>query len=156
MSNERASLREITKESLGAVLDLTVTSVQQDFVASNAVSLAQALFSPEMAWYRAIHAGDEPVAFAMFALEEGEAFAHLWRFMIDHRRQRRGHGRRAMELLGEEMRGRGHEGIRLTFVDAEGGPEAFYAPLGFRRTGRVVKGETEMELRFEEPGGEDR
>jgi hypothetical protein len=41
------SLREITAGTVRRITDLAVTPDQQRFVASNAVSLAQALFSPE-------------------------------------------------------------------------------------------------------------
>ncbi len=56
---DRVTLREITAETVRAVINLSVTEHQKRFVASNAVSLAQALFAPE-AWYRAIYLDEEP------------------------------------------------------------------------------------------------
>ena len=47
------SLRQITADTVRQITDLKVSLEQQGFVAPNAVSLAQALFSEE-AWYRAI------------------------------------------------------------------------------------------------------
>ena len=47
------TLREITADTVRSVTKLAVREDQMRFVASNAVSLAQALFTPE-AWYRAI------------------------------------------------------------------------------------------------------
>ena len=148
MSHPDVSLREIDKSSVVAILRLKVSEAQNAFVAPNAVSLAQALFQQDEAWYRGIYAGDEPVGFAMFSLEESESFAYLWRYMIAHDQQGKGYGRRALELLLEEMRGRGFEGVLLSFVDKPGSPEAFYEKLGFARNGRISDGETEMELRF--------
>lgn len=148
MSRQDVTLREITKETVIAITKLAVTKEQNAFVAPNAISLAQALFQQDEAWYRAIYAGDEAVGFAMFAIEEGEPHAHLWRYMIDHRHQGSGHGRRALELLIEEMRGQGHEGVSLTFVDEPGSPEPFYEKLGFARTGEIIDGETEMAMVF--------
>lgn len=58
------SLREITADTVRQITSLSVKPEQQCFVASNAISLAQALFSPE-AWYRAIYAGDSPAGFVM-------------------------------------------------------------------------------------------
>ncbi|WP_437817618.1 hypothetical protein [Sorangium sp. So ce1078] len=58
------SLREITRDTLDAILELSVAESQKGFVATNAVSLAQAHFAPE-AWYRAIYYGDEPAGFVM-------------------------------------------------------------------------------------------
>lgn len=60
------TLREITADTVLAVVRLSVAESQQRFVAPNAVSLAQALFSPQ-AWYRAIHADDEIAGFVMLA-----------------------------------------------------------------------------------------
>ena len=47
------SLREITSETVRQITRLSVSLEQQRLVASNAISLAEALFSPN-AWYRAI------------------------------------------------------------------------------------------------------
>lgn len=58
----RITLREITADTVRTVTKLAVREDQTRFVVSNAVSLAQALFTPE-AWYRAIYAGDELVGF---------------------------------------------------------------------------------------------
>ena len=59
------SLREITRETLRDVLRLKVAPEQEKFVATNAVSIAQAHFYPETAWFRAIYADDTPVGFVM-------------------------------------------------------------------------------------------
>jgi diamine N-acetyltransferase len=44
-ADTEVTLREITGETLGRVLELEVSDEQQRFVASNAVSIAQAHFS---------------------------------------------------------------------------------------------------------------
>ncbi|NER81295.1 MAG: hypothetical protein F6K42_17360 [Leptolyngbya sp. SIO1D8] len=58
------SLREITADTVRTITDLDVAPEQAHFVASNAISLAEALFAPE-AWYRAIYHGETPVGFVM-------------------------------------------------------------------------------------------
>lgn len=68
IDSTQVSLREITADTVRAVTRLTVAESQKGFVASNAVSLAQALFSPQ-AWYRAIYLADELVGFVMLADE---------------------------------------------------------------------------------------
>ena len=150
MSQAEISVREITKDTVISIVKLEVSEEQNAFVAPNAISFSQALFQQDEAWFRGIYAGDEPVGFAMFSLEEGEPQAYLWRYMIDHRQQGKGYGRRALELLIEEMRSRGHSGVLLSFVDKPGSPEPFYAKLGFERTGKIVHGETEMLLPLSE------
>lgn len=47
--NPEVVLREITKANLWDVLNLNVAPGQEAFVASNAVSLAEALVEPELA-----------------------------------------------------------------------------------------------------------
>ena len=92
------SLRPVTKDNLRDILRLKVTEAQEHFVADNAVSLAQAHFSPE-AWYRAIYAGETPVGFMMLHDDPAKPKYFLWRLMIDSRYQRFGYGRQAMALL---------------------------------------------------------
>ena len=58
------TLKEITEKTLSPILKLEVTKEQLQFVAPNAVSIAQAHFS-DKAWFRAIYAGETPVGFAV-------------------------------------------------------------------------------------------
>jgi diamine N-acetyltransferase len=141
------TLREITSETVGAVTRLSVTPSQQGFVASNAVSLAEALFSDE-AWYRAIYDGDELVGFVMLADETlrteppAEPNIGLWRLMIDQRYQGRGFGREAMRLVVDHVRSR--PAIRYfytSYVPGPGGPGPFYLGLGFEPNGEIEDGE---------------
>lgn len=149
---EQVSLREITAETVIPVVKLAVADNQKGFVAPNAVSLAQALFSEE-AWYRAIYYGDELVGFVMLADEslrtpppQAPAVA-VWRFMIDARHQGKGIGRAALLRVIEHVRAKGaFEKLALSFVPGPGSPEAFYLSLGFRHTGRIDDGEVVLEL----------
>jgi diamine N-acetyltransferase len=141
------SLREITEDTVRAVTKLAVHPSQAGFVASNAVSLAQALFS-EDAWYRAIHDGDEPVGFVMLADETQRATPPekpnigLWRLMIDARHQHRGIGREAMRLVLEHVQSRpGVHWFYTSWVPEPGGPGPFYLGLGFTPTGEIDEGE---------------
>src|SRR5947208_1127604 len=96
------SLREITADTVHQITSLSVSPEQQRFVASNAISLAQALFSPD-AWYRAIYAGESPAGFVMLYDESMRASpplhpqVALWRFMVDSQFQRRGVGTTALD-----------------------------------------------------------
>ncbi len=44
---------------------LAVSPAQAEFVAPNAVSIAQAYFEREIAWFRGIYADETPVGFLM-------------------------------------------------------------------------------------------
>lgn len=143
----KVTLREITADTVRAVTRLAVAPAQSGFVASNAVSLAQALFSDE-AWYRAIHADDELVGFVMLADEtlknppSPAPKIGLWRLMIDQRHQRRGIGREAMRLVLEQVRSRpGVSSFYTSYVDQPGGPGPFYRGLCFEPNGEIDDGE---------------
>ena len=62
----QVSLREVTAETVTQVCRLsgTLKPPKSNFVASNAVSIAQAHFS-ETAWFRAVYADETPVGFVM-------------------------------------------------------------------------------------------
>lgn len=143
----QVTLEVITADTVRAVTRLAVAPEQQGFVAPNAVSLAEALFS-EDAWYRAIHADGELAGFVMLADETlrreppAEPNVGLWRLMVDARHQRRGIGRQAMRRVVEHVRGR--PGVRhfyTSWVPEPGGPEPFYRALGFVPNGEVEDGE---------------
>jgi diamine N-acetyltransferase len=143
------ALREITKENLLDILKLKVASYQEKFVASNAVSIAQAHFSPEVAWFRAIYADEVPVGFLMLEDDPNNASYFLWRLMIDERFQKHGFGKRALQLLIEHIKTRPRATALLTScVLGEGTPCQFYEKLGFIYTGDVDDGELIMRLEF--------
>jgi diamine N-acetyltransferase len=140
------TLREIDADTVRAICALSVRDNQTQFVASNAVSIAQAHFS-DHAWFRAIYASDVPVGFVMLEDMPEKPEYFLWRFMIDDRYQGMGFGRRAIELVVEDVRGRpGATELMLSVVQADGGPQAFYERLGFRLTGEYEEGEALMRL----------
>lgn len=138
-------LREVTKANLREVLRMKVAPEQERFVASNAISIAQAHFDPEVAWFRAIYDGDTPVGFLMLDDNPHARTYTLWRLMIDTRHQRKGYGRRAIELLVAHVKTRpGATELLTSCVDAAGGPGPFYERLGFAYTGVLDEGERVM------------
>lgn len=139
------TLREITKETLLDILRLKVAPEQARFVAPNAVSIAEAHFSPDVAWFRAIYQGETPVGFVMVEADESKARYFLWRFMIDARHQGKGIGRRALDLVLDNVRTRPGATVLVTScVPGEGGPGPFYEKLGFVYTGAEEEGELVM------------
>jgi diamine N-acetyltransferase len=146
------TLREITAETVRDVTKLSVADDQQGFVASNAVSLAQALFA-DCAWYRAIYHGEELAGFVMLAddtlrkmpVEKPEV--GIWRLMVDRRFQGRGIGRAAMLQVIEHVRSKGvFEYLDVSYVPGPGCPERFYLDLGFLHTGIEDDGEIVLRL----------
>lgn len=144
-ANPEVSLREITKETLRDITRLRVSPDQERLVATNAESIAEAHFSPDVAWFRAIYAGDAPVGFLMLEDNAAAGQYYLWRFMIDARYQRRGIGRRALELLFEHVKTRpGAKVLHTSCVPGEGSPGPFYERMGFVYTGEEDDGELVM------------
>jgi diamine N-acetyltransferase len=146
------TLREITAETVLSVVRLSVAESQKGFVAPNAVSLAQALFTPE-AWYRAIYLDEEVVGFVMLEDESlrspppEQPKVGVWRLMVDAGFQGRGIGRAALLQVMDHVRSRGiFSSLELSYVPGPGSPEPFYLGLGFRHTGRLDGIEVVLEL----------
>lgn len=144
--NQTLTLRDVTADSVRAVCALEPHEAQKRFVAPNAVSIAQAYFNPA-ACFRAIHAGDTPVGFIMWRPAEAARACTLWRFMIDHRHQGRGHGAAALRLWLTEMARQDFELVETSYVAGEAGPRDFYRKIGFVDAGdRKPNGEWPMTL----------
>ena len=154
---ETVTLRQITEGTVRAVCDLRVSAEQEHYVASNAVSLAQALFSPA-AWYQAVYADEVLVGFVMLRHEAMPPTAapsvvqrvSVWRLMVDARFQGRGFGRRALELVLEEVQRQDlYRSLELSYAPGIGSPEGFYRKLGFSATGEMRRGEIVMSQALE-------
>ncbi len=146
------TLRRITLENLDAVLALSVSADQRDYVADNAKSIAQAHYYPE-AWIRAICRSGEPVGFLMLHDEHlrpeprETGYYFLWRLMVGEPYQGQGLGRQAVGLLVEHVRRRPHANRLLTSCHSgPNSPEGFYRRLGFLPTGEYPGGEIELAL----------
>lgn len=139
------SLREITKDNVREILHLKVAPGQEVFVAPNAVSISQAYFDRDTAWFRAIWDDETPVGFVMVHDDVANRIYTLWRFMIDERYQRRHLGRHALELVVEYVKTRpGAVELLTSCIDQPGGPGPFYERAGFTYTGQFDVGERVM------------
>lgn len=142
------SLREITGETLRPILGLAVSSEQEEFVAPNSVSIAEGCYADD-AWIRGIYADDTAVGFAMCSFKPDKPQYYLWRYMIDHRYQGMGFGLRGMEQVIDVVRKQPNaDSMILSYVREDGGPQDFYARLGFQDTGEEHHGEWLMRLDF--------
>lgn len=138
------SFVEVTADNVRAVGAIEVALSQRRFVASVGQSIADAAHPPlhrgdrVRPWYRAIEADGELAGFAMLAMPtDHQPVPILWRMLVDTWHQRRGIARRAIAMLAEMLIAQGHEHLEVSFVDEDGGPEAFYDQLGFERTGLI-------------------
>ena len=156
MGSPIVTLTEVTADSVRAVIDLEVTPEQRGFVAPNAVSIAEAYFE-KGAWFRAIEADGAAVGFVMLfdptlpgatiEPDDKPGDIGLWRFMIDHRKQRRGIGRKALDLIVSHARTRpGAKRLVSSYVPGAGGPRDFYLRYGFTETGEMDEDEVVIAL----------
>jgi len=142
------TLRQITKETVRAILRLEVAEIQKGFVAPNSVSIAQAHFEPK-AWFRAIYTGEDPVGFVMMSEDPDKSEYFLWRYMIDAGHQGKGFGRAALEQVIERVRGLPNATKLITsYVPGEGSPGDFYHLMGFVDNGEEEHGELVTVLEF--------
>lgn len=141
------TLRPVAQDNVMAIIKLNVSDSQQDLVAPNSVSIAQAAHTTDR-WERAIYAADTPVGYVLVSEKTEQPRYYLWRYMIDHRYQRMGFGRTAMQQVIDHVRTLPNASeMFLTYVPVEHGPRGFYAGMGFVDTG--VDHEGELEMRFQ-------
>ena len=142
----KLTLREVTKETVRTIIDLEVAEDQNQLVAPNAWSIAEAYFEPK-AWFRAIYADEEPVGFIMLLDDPDEPRYYLWRMMLGADHQRKGYGTQALDLLVDYVRGRPDASeIIVGAVPGDGSPQPFYERYGFVETGEVRHGEVILRL----------
>jgi diamine N-acetyltransferase len=135
------TFRPVTRENFSAVIELTVTPKQVDFVSSNLYSLAEASIEPS--WTPlAIYAGDALVGFALFGCDDETGRWWIMRYMIDAQHQGRGYGTATLPKLIDLMVERhGCGEIFLGYEPSNDVAERLYARMGFVPTGELVGGE---------------
>ena len=149
-------LIEVNESNQHAVRRLAVHKSQDHLVAPIDASMADALFpeiidgAPVVPWMRAVEADGELAAFVMVAeVTDAHPEPYLWRLLVDRLHQRRGIGRRILELVVDEYRARGSTTLMTSWVDGPGSPRRFYEGLGFVTTGEILEGEIEGRLTFD-------
>lgn len=108
--------REIDKSNYMECISLSVLDQQKDFVASNQFSLLQAAYE-ENIFTLAIYFDETMVGFLLYDFDEELQGWSMSRFMIDHRYQNRGYGRKALEAFLYYFREK--HGKQLLYTSAE-------------------------------------
>lgn len=142
------TFRKITEENFDAVIRMKRPE-GEGFVASNAVSLAQAWLYREDGdvFPFAIYNDDAIVGFMLLEEDMDEQMLILWRIMIAPEHEGHGYGTAAVELLILYAR----ESGRYRTLDLDCAPDNLnarhiYDKLGFRPTGVISHGSVEMRL----------
>lgn len=144
--------REITRQNVDALLDLKVHPKQENLVAPNSVTLAQARYEPASSVW-GLWQGDAPIGLIAMIdlgnypdLQPGDDpnSAYLWRLMIGAEHQGKGFGRFAIGQCKEIAQGWNRPLVCASVVDAPNSGMGFYEKIGFRQTGRIIEGELEI------------
>ena len=138
------SLRAVTADNFETISELPLLPQQRDYLASNDFSIAQASFYPATMHTRAVYWNEEVIGFLMFVSPDDDdppGHYQVWRFMIDHRRQGKGHGRAALALALAEIRTRPDaRSIEICYKAGNANAKQFYASVGFVETGLDADG----------------
>lgn len=144
---EDVQLEAVNDSNVYSVLKLAVNEDQQELVAGNDFSLAQAA-ALEGALPYAVTQNGVAVGFAMLNVDAQRGIFEIWRLMIDKRFQRKGFGKAAMRLAMAELERMGASKAQLVVDPDNEAAVALYQGLGFSFTGRMEQGEAYMECEF--------
>lgn len=145
-------LRKITFENMDQIAGLSVGEGQEEFVAPNLMSLAEAYVATSNGFAAqpfGLYQEDKPVGFVMFgygSLNDPEeppvAVGNycLWRLMIDQRHQGNGLGKQAMQLCLSYLREfplGPAEAVWLSYEPENTVAKALYHKFGFEENGQM-------------------
>ncbi|WP_299989866.1 GNAT family N-acetyltransferase [uncultured Ruegeria sp.] len=145
--------RPLTQETLRPLAALQVRDDQSTFVASNLMTMAQSLFENGSEIY-GIWEDETPIGLlAIVDMSHPDADLdedddpdgiYIWRLMVDHAHQGKGHGRSALDFARALAMEKGRANLVISVVDEPGGALPIYERCGFSPTGRIVGGEVEL------------
>lgn len=155
-------LRAVDRTNIWKLVKLSVSDEQRDFVATNTESILEAyttIVSGGVALPFGIFDGAQPVGFVLLGYGRvddddpeiaGGSYC-LWRFMIDKAFQRRGCGKRALQLTLDYIRTLPcgpAEWCWLSYEPENEAAKALYHAAGFRETGEMCGDEVVAVLRL--------
>lgn len=94
------TLKSINRDNFWECVELEVNEYQSRFVASNAISIAQAKVQPECI-PMGVYSNDVMVGFVMYCIDEDDGEYWIYRMMIDKKYQNKGYGKEALRQLLE-------------------------------------------------------
>lgn len=134
----KVELREITMDNFRECIGLKVGPGQENLVATNIYSLAEAK-ADGVSIPLAIYADDTMVGFVMFAYDDENCKGYFDRLMIDHRYQRKGYGREAAILVVERFKAMpGIREIQISFAPDNIAADKLYESIGFVKNGEFL------------------
>lgn len=144
------TLEPVTIDNFETLMEMTLPPEQDRYIANNAFSIAQSRFYPEYQ-PRAIYCDGQPAGFLLYDIASGDVPGNygIYRLMVEHSRQGRGIGRRALELLLAELRAQpdAHR-ISICYHPDNAVARALYLACGFTEVGIDGDGEMIAEIRL--------
>jgi diamine N-acetyltransferase len=133
------TVHPVTEDNWRDVRDLTVAPSQRAFVEDSNSYLALCCSTD---WNPcAVSVADDVIGFMMWAIDDDDS-VWLGGIFIDTRQQRRGYGRRCVEVLvGQLAEQAGEAGFALSYQRENSVAARLYLQLGFVETGEMVDGE---------------
>jgi diamine N-acetyltransferase len=130
----------VTGENWREIINLSIRPDQARFVATNAISLLQAHYQPDLyALPYGIYADDTLIGFVMtFHLDKEGDPATIWimRFMIGSQHQGKGFGKAALLYVLDFLKRSGaYDKVRLSYVPDNEVAKNLYLSLGFVEEG---------------------
>lgn len=142
------NFRKITEENFDAIIRMKRPE-DENFVASNAVSLAQAWLYREDGdvFPFAIYNDDTAIGFMLLEEDLEEKRLDLWRIMLSPEQEGKGYGTEAVKLMIKYAIDSGrYQRIGLLCRQSNVRARHIYDKLGFRPTGNICYGDPEMIL----------
>jgi diamine N-acetyltransferase len=131
---------------LRAVVALQPRDDQANFVAPNAISIAEVYVEPTCTPLALVGDG-QLVGFTLLCRDTETGIDWIIRFMIDQHRQGKGYGRAGLLAVIERLRASAdYRETRLSYVPGNAVAEGLYRAVGFEATGDVDHGEFIMRL----------
>lgn len=143
-ARDDVTLQTVTARNWRAVAALRLDPEQEDLVASNLYSIAEAQFDSD-ARPRAVYAGKRLVGFLMYDVQKTRAT--IYRFMIDRKYQGEGYGRAALSRALDEIRAiPAVKKVSIGYVAENPTTKPFYGSFGFVEVAKDEDGEIIAEL----------
>ncbi|MCL2014838.1 MAG: GNAT family N-acetyltransferase [Defluviitaleaceae bacterium] len=140
------TLKKITTdEMLTECLDLAVSTEQENFVDSTAVSLALAWYNYDASRPFCIYHGDTMVGFVLLHCETATS-CEIWQFLIDEKYQGKGYGSAALAEILQYAKNSNFEEIFLLMYPENKAAVKFYEKAGFYLTGKSQDEEVFMQF----------
>ncbi|GAA5530214.1 spermine/spermidine acetyltransferase [Herpetosiphon gulosus] len=138
------NLVPVTRDNWQACCALSLPAEQQDFVASNLYSIAEAQFYPTMQVRALINQSSTLVGLAVYGISPNTGQYRVARLMIDQAFQGQGYGRAAMQAILAEVAALGDvDQVWLSYREHNHAARNLYQSLGFQEqscdpAGRIV------------------